>query len=63
MRETKILKLSSDDPERELDFELEFQASLTVQDLFDMMFQRSRDLRELLIKNGHIKPFEIIKRT
>jgi hypothetical protein len=62
MRQTKILKVEADDPAGELQYELDFMASLTIQQRFDMMLQRSNEIKEMLIKNGHSKPFEIIKR-
>ena len=57
--------ISSDlnDEERELDFEIEYQLSLTTQQRFEMMFPRSREIAEMLIKNGHRKAFEIVKRS
>ena len=38
---TQILKTKSDNPEKELEFELKFQLSLTTQERFEMMFQKS----------------------
>jgi hypothetical protein len=58
-----ILKLGRDNPQAELDFELAYQRSLTVQERFRMMFRRSRAIAQTLLKNGYIKPFEITKRT
>jgi hypothetical protein len=58
-----ILKLEKDDKEKELDFEIEYQLSLTTEQRFEMMFIRSRQIAEMLIRYGHRKPFEIIKRT
>jgi len=58
-----VLKIDNDDEEKELDFELAYQLSLTTQQRFEMMFEKSRVLKELLIKHGHRKPFKIIKRT
>ena len=58
-----ILKLDHDDEEKELDFEIEYQLSLTTEERFQMMFQRSREIAEMLLRNGYRKPFEIIKRT
>lgn len=58
-----ILTLDKDDPEKELEFELEFQLSLTTQQRFKMMFDRSREIAERLIRNGHRKPVEIVKRS
>ena len=62
-RKTFILALDKDDPDRELEFELDFQASLSTQDRFKMMFERSREVLEALIRHGHRKPVEIIKRS
>ena len=63
MKQTKILKVKSDDPEAELNHELDFMASLTIQQRYDMMIQRSNEIKEMLIKNGHRKSSEIIKRS
>lgn len=57
-----VLKLDRDDEERELEFELAYQRSLTTEERFRMMFQKSREIAEMLIRHGHRKPFEIIKR-
>lgn len=59
---TKILKLKRDNPNKELQFELDYQESLTIQQRFEMMFKKSNQIKEKLIKDGHRKPFEIIKR-
>ncbi len=58
-----ILKLDHDDDEKELEFELRFQRSLTFEQRFRMMEEASRYLIEQLEQNGKRKPFEIIKRT
>jgi len=57
-----ILKLDDDDEDKEIDFELDYQLSLNVNQRFHMMFQKSKELAEMLVKNGHRRPFEIIKR-
>ncbi len=59
---SSVLKLKNDDQDLELEFELEYQLSLTVEQRFRMMFQKSREMAEMLVRNGHRKPFEIIKR-
>jgi hypothetical protein len=46
-----ILKLDDDDEEK-----------VDVEQRFRMMFQKSKELSEMLEKNGHRRPFEIIKR-
>jgi hypothetical protein len=58
-----ILKIEKDDEEKEIDFELDYQLSLTVDQRFSMMFQKSKELADILEKNGHRRPSEIIKRT
>lgn len=60
---TPILKTTRDDEDRELDFELDYQLSLTTEQRFSMMFKKSREEREVLIRHGHRKPAEIVKRT
>ena len=58
-----ILKLDEDNEEKEIDFELDYQLSLDVEQRFRMMFQKSKELVEMLEKNGHRRPSEIIKRS
>ncbi len=58
----RLLKLRKPDPKKELQFELDFQSSLTTQQRFEMMFRQSNIMKEILIRNGYRKPFEIIKR-
>lgn len=57
-----ILKLPNDDPEREQEFELQYLLSLTTAERFEMMFRRSREIMQTLIRNGHRKPIETVKR-
>jgi hypothetical protein len=59
---TYVLKLKQNDPKKELEFEIDFQASLTTRERFEMMFKKSNQIKELLFKNGHRKTFEVIKR-
>lgn len=58
-----ILKIDSDDEEKEIDFEVDYLLSLTSEQRFHMMFQRSKELAEMLEKNGYRKTPEIIKRV
>ena len=58
-----ILKLATDDPERELEFELAYLRSLTTQERFDLMFRKSRELAESLVRHGHRKPAGVFKRS
>ncbi len=57
-----VLKTKGYDPDEELEFELEYQATLTTQERLEMMFSRSRELKELLVSYGHRKPVTVIKR-
>jgi hypothetical protein len=59
----QILKADKDDEEKELDFELAYQRTLTTAERLELMFRKSREIAEALLKRGHRKPFEIIKRT
>ncbi len=58
-----VLKLERDDEEKEIEFELEYLLSLTTQQRFDLMFQKSKEIAEILLRHGYRKPFEIIKRS
>ncbi len=60
---TRILKLESDDPEREREFDLEWLLSLTSAERYSLMLRRSTDALERMIRNGHLRPAEIIKRA
>jgi hypothetical protein len=57
-----ILKLSRDDSEMEMDFELKFLRSLSIKQRFELMLRKTREMTRLLEKNGHRRTFEIIKR-
>ena len=57
-----VLKLESDDEEKELEFELAYQRTLTTQQRFELMFRKSREIMETLLRHGYRKPFEIVKR-
>ena len=58
-----VLVLDHDDEERELEFELAFLRSLTTQQRFDLMFQRSREMAEILLRHGYRKPSEVVERS
>ena len=47
--------------EVELEFELDYLASLTVAERFELMFRRSREIQEMLLRYGHRKPVEIVE--
>ncbi len=58
-----IMLIKEPDEEAELDFELAYLRTLTTQQRFDLMFRKSREIAEILLKHGHRKPFEIVKRS
>ena len=60
-----VLKLDPDTPseDRELDFELAYQKGLTTAERFEMMFRKSRQMMEEMLRRGHRRPSEVIKRT
>ena len=57
-----ILKLKTHDERREIRFEIESFKKMSVEDRFRMMFEKSQIIQDLLLKNGHPQPVEIIKR-
>jgi hypothetical protein len=61
----QILKVAPGVPSEddELDFELAYQRSLTTAQRFEMMLARSRQIAEELIRLGHRRPVEIVKRS
>ena len=62
-KKPRILKLSRDDEEKELEFELDYLASLTFEERLQMMREKSREMLKQMIDHGHRRSFEIIKRT
>lgn len=50
---SRILKMADHDEEREIRFELEFLAGLTVEERVRLVLERSRLLLEMLSENGH----------
>ena len=60
---TPILKLDDHNEEQEIEFELLWLSSLSLQQRFQLMFKRTKELIELLERNGHRRPAQIVKRT
>ena len=58
-----ILKLDDRDEDKEIEFELSYLLSLTLQERFQLMFKKTKELLDLLEKNGHRRPDGIFKRT
>jgi hypothetical protein len=63
MRNKTILKLKDSDEEEEIQFELEYLSSLTIQERFQLMMNRNQELINILGKNGHRRSPQIIKRA
>ncbi len=57
-----ILVLESPDEEREIEFELNYLLSLSLSQRISLMQAKSKELKTLLINNGHRKTASIIKR-
>ena len=58
-----VLKLEKDDEQQEIEFELDYLASLTTQQRFQMMTQKSREMLLLLRRNEYGKSTQVVKRT
>jgi hypothetical protein len=54
---------SASSEDQELEFELRYQRGLTTAQRFEMMFVRSREMAERLIRLGHRRPAEVVKRS
>ena len=61
-KNTHLLKLSSDDEKKELEFELDYLSSLTFEERLLMMTEKSREMLKQMIDHGHRRAVEIIKR-
>ena len=62
-RGRSILKLSQADEVKELEFELDYLASLTFEERLNMMRRKSTEMLRQMIEHGHRRPFEVVKRT
>lgn len=58
-----ILKLTHHDEVQEIRFEIASLAKMTTDQLFQMMIEKSKIIRQLLEQNGHPRPHQIVKRT
>jgi len=57
-----VLKLEKDDKQQEIEFKLDYLLSLTTQQRFQMMTQKSREMLLLLRQNEHGKSTQVVKR-
>lgn len=60
---TRILKLDNHDEGKEIEFELSWLLSLSIPERFQLMFKKTKELIDLLERNGHRRPSQVIKRT
>jgi hypothetical protein len=60
---TKVLKLAEHDEQREIAFELDFLATLSVDQRMEMMERKRREILALLELGGHGRTRQIIKRV
>lgn len=58
-----ILKTRTHNERAEIEFELNYLASLTTQRRFDMMLPKSRELASLRKRHGSRRTAQIIRRT
>ena len=58
-----VLKLEEDNESWEIELELDYLASLTTRQRFQMMLQKSREMALLLRRNGCRKSTQVVKRT
>jgi hypothetical protein len=62
LEEKGILILKDRDEKKEIEFELNYLSSLSVSQRFLLMQTKSQELKSNLVKNGHRKTPQIIKR-
>jgi hypothetical protein len=58
-----ILKTRVDDERAEIEFELDYLASLTTQQRFEMMLRKSREMAALRKRHGRRRTTQVTKRT
>jgi hypothetical protein len=58
-----VLKLDNHNEEQEIEFELSWLLSLSLQERFQLMLKKTKELIDLLERNGHRRPAQIVKRT
>ena len=63
VRAMAILKTRTHNERAEIEFELAYLASLTTQQRFEMMLQKSREMASLRKRHGSRRTTQIVKRT
>ena len=59
----KILKLSKHNEKKEIKFELNYLKSLSIKKRFEMMFKKTKEIVNLMERNGHKRPSGVFKRN
>ena len=54
--------MKSHDEEKEIEFELQYLLSLSIQERFELIERKIREMKNLLYVHGHRKTPEIIRR-
>ena len=62
MKNKNILVLDDHDENKEIEFELNYLATLTINERISLMENKSKELKSILTKNGHRKTPQVIKR-
>lgn len=62
LRKTHILILDEDDPQKELEFEIKFQLSLTESERYEAMYRLCKDGLKILKTYGYSKTPKIVIR-
>ena len=62
LEEKGILVLKSSNEKKEIEFELKYLSSLSLRQRFELMQNKTQELKTNLEKNGHRTTPEIIKR-
>ena len=57
---TRILKLDNHDEDKEVEFELSWLLSLSIPERFQLMFKKTKELIDLLERNGHRRPSQFV---
>ncbi|MFO7866281.1 MAG: hypothetical protein R6V02_05650 [Candidatus Aminicenantes bacterium] len=62
LKKKGILVLDRDNEKEEIEFELNYLSTLSTQERFALMIEKSRELKTNLEKNGHRRTPTVIKR-
>ncbi len=60
---TRVLKLKRHNEKKEIEFELKFLRLLSTRERFELMLKKTKEMTDLLERNGHRRSFQVVKRT